>query len=60
MDSRDEVQSSVQSVAQELAKEKPNKLTVTSLLGGIASAVKSVAGIAAAVEALKAVVLRLL
>jgi hypothetical protein len=60
LDSREELKSSVQSVVQELGKEKPNKLTVTSLLGGIASAVKSVTGIATAAEALKAVVIRLL
>jgi hypothetical protein len=60
LQSREEVKSSVESVAQELAKEKPNKLTVTSLLGGIANAVKSVTGIATAAEALKAVVVRLL
>lgn len=59
-ESHQEVRSSVDSVAQELAKEKPNKLTVTSLLGGIANAVKSVTGIATAAEALKAVVIRLL
>lgn len=60
LENRQEVESSVKSVADELGKEKPNKLTVTSLLSGIATAVKSVTGIATAAEALKAVVSRLL
>jgi hypothetical protein len=60
LENREDVESSVKSVADELEKEKPNKLTVTSLLTGIASAVKSVTGIATAAEALKAVVIRLL
>ena len=57
---RDDVQSSVETVETELNKQKPNKLTVTALLSGIASAVTSVTGIATAAEALKAVVTRLL
>jgi hypothetical protein len=43
-------------VADELAKPKPNKLTITSILDGIANSMKSVAGIVSASEALKAAV----
>ena len=49
----DEVRDSTEVVAKELSKEKPNKLTLTAVLTGIASSVQSVSAIAVAVEALK-------
>ena len=57
---RAEVTEAAQSVKEELTKEKPNRLTLKSLLGGIADSVKSVSGIAIAVEGLKAAVIALL
>jgi hypothetical protein len=51
---------STEAVAGELAKDKPNKLTVASILDGIAGAVKSVTSIVGAAEALKAAVAALL
>jgi Family of unknown function (DUF5955) len=53
---RDDVMQSAQTVKQELAKEKPNHLTLKSLLSGIADSVKSVASIATAVEGVKVAV----
>ena len=49
----DEVRGSAAVVAEELSKDKPNKLTITSVLNGIADSVKSVTVIAVAVEALR-------
>lgn len=49
----DEVRGSTAVVAEELSKDKPNKLTITSVLNGIADSVKSVTVIAVAVEALR-------
>jgi hypothetical protein len=60
LENREDVENSVKSVAAELEKEKPNKLTVTSILSGIATAVSSATGIATAAEALKAAVITLL
>ena len=60
LENREDVESSVKSVVEELGKEKPNKLTVTAVLTGIAGAVKNVTSIATAAEALKAVVSTLL
>lgn len=53
---REELMRSTEVVATELSKQKPNKLTITSILDGIASSVKSVTSIVSASEALKAVV----
>jgi len=53
LDNPDEVLDSAEVVADELSKDKPNKLTLTAILGGIASSVQSVAAIATAVDALK-------
>lgn len=54
----DEVLDSTEVVAKELAKDKPNKLTVMGVLNGIADNVKSVAGVATAADSLaKAVML---
>ncbi|SEM63934.1 hypothetical protein SAMN04489760_1294 [Syntrophus gentianae] len=50
---RDEVVQSVHTAKEELSKEKPNHLTLKSLLNGIAESVKSVSAVAAAVEGLK-------
>jgi uncharacterized protein YhaN len=49
----EEVVQSAQSLKQELGKDKPNKLTMKSLLAGIADSVTSVASVATAVEALR-------
>lgn len=49
----DELLSSAEMVTKELSNEKPSKLTLTSLLEGIACNVQSVTVIATAVEALK-------
>jgi hypothetical protein len=49
----EEVRDSTEVVAKELAKDKPNKLTIKAVLDGIASRVQSVTAIAVAVEALK-------
>jgi len=48
-----EVCDSTAVVANELSKEKPNKLTLIAVLNGIASSAQSVTAIAIAVEALK-------
>lgn len=53
LDNPDEVRDSTAAVAEELSKDKPNKLTITSVLNGIADSVKSVTVIAVAVEALR-------
>ncbi len=50
---RDEVMQSAQTAKDELAKERPNHLTLKSLLTGIADSVKSVSSIATAVEGIK-------
>jgi hypothetical protein len=47
---------STQAAKDELSKEKPNKLTVRSILSGIAESVQSVSTIATAVEGLKTAV----
>jgi hypothetical protein len=52
LDNADELQATTEVVATELAKEKPNRTTVTGLLGGLADGVRSVAGLTTAVEAL--------
>lgn len=49
----EDVVQSAQSLKQELDKDKPNKLTLKSLLSGIADSVKSVTTVATAVEALR-------
>jgi len=48
-----EILDSTEIVVKELAKDKPNKLTVIGVLSGIADGAKSVASIANAAEALK-------
>lgn len=55
-----EVQEATQSVQEELAKEKPNRLTLKSLLSGITESVKSVGTLAVAAETLKVAVVALL
>jgi hypothetical protein len=57
LDNRDEVLDSTETVAKELAKDKPNKLTITGVLSGMAESAKTVAGIATAVQALRSAVL---
>jgi|SoiMethySBSTD1v2_1073268.scaffolds.fasta_scaffold405767_1 hypothetical protein len=52
LDNADELQATTEVVAAELAKEKPNKITVTGLLRGLADGVRSVAGLTTAVQAL--------
>lgn len=53
LENPDEVLDSTEAVAEELSKDKPNKLTLTAILSGIASSVQSVAVLASAVDALK-------
>ena len=53
LENPEEVRDSTEAVAEELSKDKPNKLTITSVLNGIASSVQSVTAIAVAAEALK-------
>jgi hypothetical protein len=57
---RGEVAEAAQSVKEELTREKPNRLTLKSLLSGITDSVKSVSGVALAVEGLKLAVTTLL
>lgn len=57
---RDEIISSAEIVTKELSKEKPNKLTVTSVLEGIAGSAKSVTVIATAAQALRSAITTLL
>jgi hypothetical protein len=52
LDDEAEVRGSTQVVVDELDKERPNKMTVTSVLAGIAGTVTSVAGLATAADAL--------
>lgn len=53
---REQVVQSAEKLKEELSQEKPSKLTVTSLLDGIARAVSSVGTIATAVEGIKAAI----
>ena len=53
---REQLIQSATAVAGELAKDKPNTLTVASVLDGIARSVGTVTGIVKAAEALKAAV----
>ena len=54
----DEVLDSTKAVAEELSKDKPNKLTITGILNGIVESVGSIARIATAADSLaKAVML---
>jgi hypothetical protein len=49
----DEVKQSAQLLAEELKKDKPNRVTLSGVLGGIAESVKSVSVLATAAEGLK-------
>jgi hypothetical protein len=60
LENHDEIVDSANKVAEELHRDKPNKLTITAILNGIAEGVKSVTGIATAVEALKRAVAAML
>lgn len=53
LENPEEIRESTSIVAKELSKEKPNKITLTGVLTGIASSVQSVTAIAVAVEALQ-------
>jgi hypothetical protein len=57
LDNRDELLDSTETVAKELAKDKPNKLTITGVLSGMTEGAKTVASIATAVQALRSAVL---
>lgn len=48
----DDVREAARTVTDELAKERPNKTTVTGVLSGISESVQSVAGLARAANAL--------
>jgi translation initiation factor 2B subunit (eIF-2B alpha/beta/delta family) len=52
LDNADELRETTEAVASELAKDKPNRITVTGLLDGLAKGVGSVAGLTTAVHAL--------
>ena len=56
----EEVTQAAQSMKEELNREKPNRLTLKSLLNGIADSVKSASGVAIAIEGLKAAITALL
>jgi len=56
LDNQSEIVNSTEVVVSELSKEKPNKLTVTAILDGIANGVKSVTSIASAALGLKSCV----
>jgi biotin-(acetyl-CoA carboxylase) ligase len=56
---RESVAEAAATLKGEITREKPNRLTVSAILEGIGSAVKSVTGIAASVEGLKAIIGRL-
>lgn len=60
LENAEEVRNSTATIADELKKKQPNKLTVSAILNGIADSVKSVTGIALAVEALKHAITTLL
>jgi hypothetical protein len=49
----DEVKQSAQTLAGELAKPKPNRITLNGVLAGISESVKSVSVLATAAEGLK-------
>lgn len=55
-----DVTDAAQAVKNEITKDKPNRLTLRSLVEGIASSVKSVSTMAVAVEALKTAIAALL
>jgi hypothetical protein len=48
----DDVRGATRTVTEELAKERPNKTTVTGVLSGISDSVRSVSGLAVAADAL--------
>jgi len=52
----EDVLGATETVTEELAKERPNKTTVTGVLSGIATSVQSVSGLATAVDELLKVV----
>ena len=56
LQNQDEVMGATEQVAQELTKEKPNKLAVVGILSGIAQSVNSVTAVATAVHGLTAAV----
>ena len=56
----EDVAEAAKAVEAEALKEKPNRLTLKSLMDGITTAVKSVSGMAVAAEALKMAVVALL
>jgi len=60
LDNQSEIVSSTEVVVNELSKEKPNKLTITAILEGIANGVKSVNSIGSAALGLKSCVEKLL
>jgi hypothetical protein len=53
LSNRAEIVAATAAVANELAREKPNKVTVSGILTGIAEGVKSVGTIASAVDGLR-------
>jgi hypothetical protein len=55
----EDVAQAAQTVHEEIQKDKPNRLTLRSLLSGMAESVKSVSAAATAVEAIKVAVVAL-
>ena|SRR5216684_557217 len=55
----DKIGQSARLVVQEAIQPEPNKITIHGVLDGLCSAVKSVAGVATAMEALKLAVIQL-
>jgi hypothetical protein len=55
----DDLISAAKAVKAELSSETPNKITVTSILSGIADSVRSIASIASLAETLKTAVVNL-
>jgi hypothetical protein len=60
LENPDEIERSARLVAQEVLKATPNRITITGVLSGICSAVKSLIGMATAAEAFKAAILALI
>jgi hypothetical protein len=54
LDNADELKESTEVVARELAKDEPNRTTVTGVLAGITAGVQSITSVAAAAQALAA------
>jgi hypothetical protein len=52
LDNPDELKTTTETIAAELTNDKPNRITVTGLLNGLADGVRSVTSLTTAVDAL--------